>query len=197
MSWNDSTNQTPVFFEDRPDYQRGFSLWQKWVTDVATAFSGAEQRARRRSRPTYELMMFRTEQLSTFAVRRARMLQEVGRPIVVPIWTHPEDISVNTGGGNTITLGVTTLAKSAFREGSYVYFVESGKTSTFRQISAVGTTTITCVAGNCAFPDIPMPSYTTAGVAYPCILGMRQENVAEFNPMRPEATNLPLHVLEL
>ena len=194
MAWPDSTNQSHVFVDDPPDWARDVRVIQSWKTDILTAFSGAEQRARRRSEPLYEQSFETIELAQPFTVIRKRMLEEASAPIVVPLWSRWQDFVSLVS--DVLTLD-SDLTKSPFRVGSYVYFVESGKTSVFREITAKSGATVTLVTGNAAYPDITPPTYTTAADVYPCIVGMRLENQGEFLPMRPEVTRLPYHVREL
>ena len=194
MAWPDSTNQSHVFVDDPPDWAKDVRVYMKFRTDVAMAFSGAEQRARRRNEPLYE-QAFETEELAQpFTVLRKRILEEVSAPIVVPLWSRWQTfVSLIS---DVLTLDID-LTKSPFRVGSYAYFVESGKTSVFRSITAKSGATITLTTGNAAYPDISPPTYTTACSVYPCIVGIREENVGEFTPVRPDVSRLLYHVIEL
>jgi hypothetical protein len=194
MAWPSSVNQTHVFVDDPPDWAKDVVSIQVWRTDILTAFSGAEQRARRRNEPRYDIM-FETEELDqSFTVIRSRMLKEMGAPVVVPIWTRPQTFVSLVA--DVLTLDVD-LTKSPFRIGSYVYFVESGKTSVFREIEDKSGATVDLVTGNAAYPNITPPTYTTAAKVYPCIVGIRSDNVADFQAVRTEVTRLRYHVQEL
>lgn len=194
MAWSDSISATPVFVDSEPDWSQDVKVIQKWSTDVQSAFSGAEQRARRRVAPRWETIFEVRLQPLPFSVIRSRMQAELQAPVVVPIWTRYEGLSGIASNVATLDAAIT---KSPFKVGSYAYFVESGKTSVFRRITAKGTSTITLASGNAAWPDITPPTYTSAAIVYPCILGLRDSMGADFYAIRHDATQVIYHVTEL
>jgi len=186
-----NTTTTPQFLEERPDWSKPVSLELAWKTDVQPSRDGSEQRSRRRQQPRYRFG-YAIAALTTaqFAVRRAKGILEQGAALCVPIWTdaHTLASTVTTAGGQVATLGAT-MDGNKFKVGSYAYIVQTGKPSVFRQITAVGTTTITLAAGGTV-------SYTAGAEVYPCILGVPSDGLT-FAASKLDDTDETITVEEL
>lgn len=168
-----NTKATPQFLEERPDWSKLVTLEIVWKTDVQAARDGSEQRSRRRQQPRYR-HGYTIAALTTaeFAARRAKSILEQGAALCVPIWTDPHTLAntITTAGGQSASLGAGMDANK-FKPGSYAYIVQSGKPSVFRQITAVGSTSVTLAAGGSV-------SYTAGATVYPCIVGIPAEGLA-------------------
>lgn len=162
-----NTVTTPQFLEEQPDWAQPVTLENAWATEIQEARDGSEQRSARREKPRYRIeYAIAALSVGAFSQRRAKSLLEQAAAVVVPIWTDPHTSAgtVTTAAGQTVTLGSGMDAKK-FKVGGYCYFVQSGKTSIFRLITAVGTTTITVAAGGTV-------SFTSGAEVYPCLTGL-------------------------
>jgi len=195
MAFPDSSSLAPVFIDSEPDWGQPISVLTQHFTDIQSAREGSEQRARRRVRPRYSIS-FIVPGLATldYSIRKAKALKEVGRPVVVPIWTAWLALSSMTTVDRA-ALGVT-LALKKFKAASWAYFVQAGKVSTFRRITAVGSNFIDLHATD-AFPVPPIPAFTAGAAVYPCVLGRRAENSCPFIHQRVNLTDEPIFAEEL
>lgn len=197
MSFPDTTNQTPRFIEDSPDFSKPINLDQVWVTEIMVARNGGEQRASRRFQPLYRLG-YATGALSPaeFTLRRARSIREIGAPVVVPIWVNPISISSIAANQFDPSIGGLSPYQRKFKINGYCYFVETGKVSTFRLITGVtsGTVNLHATIGS---PPPTFPTFTTAAVVYPCIFGTRTNNGIAFDLVRVDSTDETFSIEEL
>lgn len=168
-----NTTTTPQFLEEQPDWSQPVTLENAWVTEIQESRDGSEQRSARREKPRYRLeYAIAALNIGEFSQRRAKSLLEQMAAIVVPIWTDPHTSAgtVTVAAGQTVTLG-SGMDTHKFKVGGYCYFVQTGKVSVFRQITAVGTTTITVAAGGTV-------SFTAGAEVYPCLTGLPSEGIS-------------------
>jgi hypothetical protein len=168
-----NTTATPQFLEEQPDWSKPVSLEIAWKTDVQTARDGSEQRAGRRGQPRYRFgYVISALNIAQFALRRAKGILEQGAALCVPVWTDPHTLAntITTAGGQAATLGAG-MDGQKFKVGSYAYIVQTGKPTVFRQITAVGSTTVTLAAGGTV-------SYTAGAEVYPCIVGLTTDGLS-------------------
>lgn len=191
---NDNTrDQAPRFIEVQPDWSMAVRYWVRFVTSILKARNGVEQRTAERTYPLYSIAYGRNFAGAEWSARRAKMILEFGGSVVVPLWARQDQYV--SAVGDVVTLDATTV-RSPYKVGSYAYFEETGKTSVFRQLTAFAGSTITLEAGNAAYPDIAVPTYTNAAVVYPCIAGLRADNNAEWSADQVDETTEVIHVEE-
>jgi hypothetical protein len=130
-----------------------------------------------------------------WGTRRLAALREMAGAVVLPLWTLPE--TFESVVSETVTLDVVSLAKTAFQIGGYAFFDQDGLASVFRVITAIGVDSITLAAGNAAYPEIAVPSYTAGALVYPCIIGQRNDNTLDGRMAGLEAAEEILYVQEL
>jgi hypothetical protein len=195
MAIPDTTTEAAVFLIDEPDFSREIEFTMQFVTDISSSHSDVEQRAKRRLSPKYQIA-FTIGPLDSdgWPMRKSRMIRELGAPVVVPIWIRP--VGFTSEASDVVTVD-TNISKREFRVGSYALFREAGLSTVFRKITAIGATTITCETGNAAFPDITVPSYTSAAEVFPCILGLRNDNEGESVNRNPRKTRENVRVNQL
>jgi len=195
MSFLDSSNVGPVFIQDAPDFNKTMTVVTDFRTTSFVARGGDEQRARRRQRPRYSINYILTAlDLAAFTLRRANSLRELQAPVVIPIWTHPYTLSsMTTVNTAEFLIG---LSSKKFKVGSYAYFVQAGKVSTFRLITAVNSTSLTLHATT-AYPTGAIPAFTVGAQVHPCILGRRTEDSTSFSFSRVNQTDESLYAEEL
>lgn len=156
---------------------------------------GDEQRARRRQRPRYSInYMLSALDLAAFTLRRANTLIELISPIVIPIWTHPYVLSSMTDADTAEFL--LPMAHKKFKVGSYAYFVQAGKVSTFRLITAINVSSIS-LDHTAAFPTGTIPSFTVGAQVHPCIVGRRTDDTTAFTLSRVTQTEEVIAAEEL
>lgn len=195
MSFPDSSNFGAVFIQDAPDFNKTITVIANFRTTAFIARGGDEQRARRRQRPRYSInFMLSALDLAAFTLRRANSLLELRAPVVIPIWTHPYTLSSMTSVNAAEFL--IPLARKKFKVGSYAYFVQAGKVSTFRLITAINSTSLTLHATT-AFPTGAIPAFTVGAQVYPCILGRRTDDATSFNFNRVNQTDEAIACEEL
>jgi hypothetical protein len=195
MSFPDTSNVGAVFIQDSPDFNKPITVTTDFRTTSFTARGGGEQRSRRRLRPRYSInYMLTALNLAAFTLRRANTLLELQAPIVIPIWTHPYTLS-SMSDANTAALGLA-LASKKFKVGSYAYFVQTGKVSTFRLITAVNSTSLSLHATT-AYPTGTIPGFTAGALVYPCILGRRTDDASTFTLSRVTQTDEMIAAEEL
>lgn len=170
-----TTDATPAFITVEPDWSLPVRMWVTFKTSVQRSRNGVEQRNSDRSNPLYAIGYGRNHSASEWPARKVSLMAELSAAVVVPIWVRGDGFVSEVS--NVVTLDVTTV-RSPFKVGSYAYFVEVGKTSVFRLITAVSGLTITLASGNAAYPDIAVPTYSSAADVYPCIVGLRKDNSA-------------------
>lgn len=195
MAFPDSTTLSPAFIEDAPDWGQPVSVATTHRTEIITSRMGGEQRARKRQRPRYSIA-YRLSALNIqeHSLRKAKSLKELGRPVCVPIWTAWLALtSMTTVDRAELTVA---LALKKFKVGSWAYFTQAGKVSTFRRIVAVGATFIDLHASD-SFPVPPIPAFTAGARVYPCVLGMRVQSQAAATKMRLNSTDELVSVAEL
>jgi hypothetical protein len=205
MAWNDSIDGTPVYLEKRPDYSGDVSFVPKWQTLIATAHSGAEQRARLRDWPKREIAyQVRAQDRDSFPARRAAVLNELYRPVVVPLWMRRHSVTRIEGTADryavSLPSGYTSVEDTDFREDGIVYLQETGQTSVFAQIidwQVLATDNFLLDVSAPLYPAVSWPSFTTAAVIFPCIKGMREDNAASFSLNRVDRTDERIHIVEL
>lgn len=173
-----TTDAARKFVTISPDWKMSVRYWVTHSTDVHRAYDQTEQRTANRSYPRCSIAYGRTYAANEWPARRAALLNEFGQSLVVPIWTRPD--SYVSAAGDVVTIDATTVL-SPYKVGSYAYFEETGLASVFRQITALDGDEITFAAGNAAFPVMAVPAYTAAALVYPCIIGLRQNNEAEWS----------------
>lgn len=166
------STDAPVFMQVQPDWNKDIVTTQVWKTDVLGNHEGGEQRASRRNRARQNIR-YEVSALSVveYTVRKSAGLQELGAAVVCPMW--PDWISLSSMSSVDVADLAVSLALKKFKAGSYAYFEQSGKVSTFRKIVTVNSTTLTLHATD-AFPVPPIPAFTAGAKVYPCILGERQ-----------------------
>lgn len=185
---------TRRFIEDQPDWSMDARYWAKHSTTILKPRNGLEQRTAARSYPLYAIAYGRQFKGDEWTTRRAKVIHEMSAAVVVPIWMRPDGYV--SAAGDVVTLDATTL-RSPYKVGAYAYFEETGKASVFRAITAVAGSTITLAAGNAAYPDIVVPTYTSAAVVYPCIVGMRSDNTVEWAEEQVDEVTETVFVEEL
>lgn len=206
MAWADTTNESDnLYWEQQPDWGKPVTFLPKFITAIAVAHSGAEQRARRRNASRREFaFVLDGQDRSTFPARKARIIKELGLPIVIPLWNLPFAITSTGGAGPdryTITppAGVTSLDETDFRRNGIVYFTQTGKTPCFHRIInwkylsdltfQINTTPL--------YPAVSFQVFGTTATVYPCIRGVRLENKAELALHRFDETEEKFHLYEL
>jgi len=202
MSLSDSTNTIPKFLEIHPDWLEDIRLTQQWWTDISLAWSGAEQRARRRELPTYQFIYrYNAMNLGTFSARHMAQIQEMGAPIVVPIWTHRFDFVSETANIVTVDAKNRQLTKAPFRVGQYAYFEDPAGVllNTFRVITAIDDTNekISFEAAPVAFPSGESVQAYSAAYVYPALLGVRNESTFQISRQRVNLTDEVLDFAQL
>lgn len=192
----DSSNTEPLFISDPPDWSKPYSFAQIWQTIVTKSQNGSEQRGKPRHRPRFSLSYeISAMTIAEQSVKRANMIDYLGAPIVVPAWHAWELMAGKSTNG--VTLSTTETLTRAFKIGSYAYLEAAGFTSCFREITAIGASSLTFAAGNAAFPDIVMPLYPVGAKVYPCIFGVYNENAGEFFQNRHDQTDHGVSVVEI
>lgn len=165
-----NTTATPQFLAEPPDWSKPVSVETAWATNIMEARDGSEQRSRRRDKARFRLAYtLAALNIGQFSVRRAKSLLEQAAAVVAPVWTDEftlEGASVGTGAA-TADLG-ESLTLQKFKVGSYAYFQQAGKTSTFRRILAVDGDTLDLAAGGA-------DTFTAGATVIPCILGLPAE----------------------
>lgn len=191
----DTSNVGPVFIQDAPDFNKTVTVISDFRTTSFIARGGDEQRARRRQRPRYSInYILGALTLAQFTLRRANSLLELQAPIVIPIWTHPYALSSMTDANTAEFL--ISLSRKKFKLGSYAYFVQPGKVSTFRLITAVNSTSLSLHAST-AYPTGAIPAFTVGAQVYPCILGRRTDDTTAFTFNRVIQTDEAIAAEEL
>ena len=189
-----SQDTAPNFIIHSPDWSSAVRVFQRWNTAIVAAHGGLEQRQQLQSRAkfgvAYEIGPWTALQ---WADRKLAMMAESGAPVVAPVWPLP--VGLSSMSGNTANLDGTT-ASTAFLAGGYALFEESGKASVFRLIVSVGATSLTLASGNAAYPVITPPSYTSAAVVYPCVVGMKENNRANWASENIESISEVVYVQE-
>lgn len=190
MRISDTISVTPVFLESQPDWGKPMLLTASYKTTVATATNGADQRARWRLRPRYSFA-YSISALTPaeFTARRSKMIQELGAPVVCPIWTDNYVLTSMSGGNNTANFA-DTLTQKKFKKDSYAYFIQ-GSSTYFRKITSVNTTSLTLAADGSA------PSFTAGTLVYPCIFGTRPKTKGGFVFNRVNQTDENIFIQEL
>ena len=187
----DST-QTPSFIEDEPNWNRPVIVTTQWSTGIVPNRDGGEQRSRRRNKPVFALTYERSAMTPTRQLlARITAIKALATAGVVPIWTHPATLTSLVG--STVTL--TAAASIKFKVGSWLYFKQTGLTSTFRKIQTIAGAVITLAAD--VFPGPGTPAFTSGAAVYPCILGMREENSVRFRQIRSDRSATTITVEEL
>lgn len=185
-----NTTASPQFLAEPPDWSKPVSVETVWQTDILTARDGSEQRSRRRQQPRYRvgytLAALNGEQ---FAVRRAKSLLEQAAAVVVPVWTDPFTLGSTVGTGTATADLSESLALQKFKPGSYAYFVQTGKTATFRRIVAVGDESVDLAAGGA-------DTFTAGATVYPCVVGVPAEG-ANFTANKLDDTDEAVVIEEL
>lgn len=168
-------------------------------TSIYGSRDGTEQRAKRRGKPLLSLAFTVSGfTIGEFAIRSVRGRSELLAPIVVPIWPcYVTLLTMGTTNQARFDVGVNPdkFNVNKFKVGSWAYFVESGKTSVFRQVTSVVPAYesggeivygyIDLQSGNgksgWAGTSTAVPSYAAGAKVYPCIVGMRKGNEIVFN----------------
>lgn len=186
---NDSSNITPKFIEAQPDWGKPIQLVSGFRTTVAETRNDGRQRARWRGKPRYALSYSVSAMtIQESALRRSQLIGELQAPIVVPIWTDAFTLD-SMPSTHVADLG-ETLTKKKFKPGSYAYFVQTGKVSTFRKIVSVSGETVT-------FEAASVPVFTNGATVYPCIKGYRPKTSAAFTALMIDQTDEAIAVEEL
>lgn len=195
MALPDTTTLAKVFIEDAPDFAKQISLTSVYRTTSFTSRAGGEQRARRRNRPRFSISYTLSDMnFAESSLRRSKAIRELQSPVVVPIWTDFETLDSMTDP-DTAEL-VVALAARKFKAGSYAYFVQDSLVSTFRLITAVNATSL-ALSDIEFIPTGSLPEFTAGARVYPCILGMRTENNANFTLSRFDQTTEQISIDEL
>ena len=174
------------FITNEPDWVGDMVVRQSWQTGVLVHRDESEQRYRKQKNPK----MFVDYALSDldaddFSVRRAAILQELDKLLIVPIWPFemPSPDTMATFQIDWSSYGGTeALYAAGFRVDGWVYLEESGLDSIFMRIASItnpsGTDSRIGLSsrGSDKFPNITIPTYTTDVIVRPCISGMRQQN---------------------
>ena len=185
-----NTTADPQFIEEEPDWSKPVTVESSWQTAIQSVRDGSEQRARRREHPKHRLA-YTVAAMNTqrFAVRRAKSILEQGAPLVVPIWCDPfTALGTAEPGIDTVQLD-EDLELARFKAGSYAYFVQAGKVSTFRLLTAVSADNLTLAAGG-------SETFTPGATVYPCILGFPTDG-STFAAQKLDDTDEQIAVEEL
>lgn len=185
----ESSTVAPKFIELQPDWSRPVNVATDYSTSVAESESESRQRARWRQHPRYALS-YTIAAMTTaeFTSRRSAIIGELQAPLVVPIWTDEFELASMTST-HVANLG-ESLAKKKFKVGSYAYFVQTGKVSTFRKILDVSGTSLT-------FEAATVPVFTNGATVYPCIVGQRTRDGAAFTANLVSETDEQISIEEL
>lgn len=174
MSLADTTS-TPVFIDWQPDWSATVSITTRWKTPIVVNREGGEQRAKIGVAPKLSMAyLIRSVRAQRFAIRRAMAMQQVGKAVVVPVWTeYGVSLSFAT---NSVTLNAA-ITSLKYKVGSWIY-VTQGVNACFRKITVVATPAINLSsAGADFFPvGFTWATFTAGARVYPCILGMRNNN---------------------
>lgn len=190
-----SLTASPVFIQDQPDWGKPVRVKLTFKTDVVMNRQAGEQRARRRSHPRYAMQYtIAAMTIAELSLRKARSITELGAPLVVPLWPQWQTLVTMTTA-NRADLDVPT-ARLPFKVGSWAYFVQTGKVSTFRQITALGSDYIDLAASG-HYPAGTLPSFTAGARVYPCILGAHNDNQFAFELIALNSTDQRVAVMEL
>lgn len=186
---NDSSNVAPKFIEAQPDWSKPIQVVVSYKTSVAETRNEGKQRARWRQKPRYAIA-YAVSSLSVAesSLRRTQIIGELQAPVVVPIWT--DEFTLDSMLSTHVADLGESLAKKKFKVGSYAYFVQSGKVSTFRKIASMSGDTIT-------FEAASVPVFTAGASVYPCIRGFRKKNSAMFTAQMIDQTDEAIAVEEL
>lgn len=186
---NDSTNVSAKFIEAVPDWSKPVQVVSGFRTSVAETRNDGRQRARWRGKPRYAISYaISALTVAESSLRRSQVIGELKAPVVVPIWTDEFTLDAMTST-HVADLG-EALAKKKFKIGSYAYFVQTGKTSTFRKIASISGETIT-------FEAASVPVFTNGATVYPCIKGFRVKNSAAFTGLMIDQTDEAIAIEEL
>ena len=192
----DSSLDAPLFIADEPDWSKDVDVTSSFKTTIVTGRAEGEQRATRRSLARLSIAYaFTAMTAGEYALRRARAIQQLGACVVCPVWPASRTLSaMTTVDRATLTAALTGDHK--FRVGSYAYFVQSGKASTFRLVTAIGSNYLDLHATS-ASPVPPIPAFTNGATVYPCIRGIHNDNAAMFEGNRVDDFDQMLSILEL
>lgn len=186
---NDSSNIAPKFIEAQPDWSKPVQVISSFRTTVAESRNDGRQRARWRGKPRYAIAYSVSAlTIAESSLRRSQAVGELKAPVVVPVWTDAFTLDAMTST-HVADLG-ESLTKKRFKVGSYAYFVQTGKTSTFRKITAISGETIT-------FEAATVPVFTNGATVYPCIKGIRQKGSASFTALMIDQTDEAIAIEEL
>lgn len=193
----DSSNTTPVFVTNQPDWGETYSFDREFVTLVRKSKNESEQRARMRQKPRYAMSyMIAALTAAEFSVRRAKAIKALGAVIAVPIWHAWETVLDHTDG--VITVDSAALALRPFKVGG-MFYIESPTGSvaaSFATITDIGASTIEH-GSDSESPGGAMAVYPVNSRIYPVILGLGDENSFRFVTHETGRTSQMFDVMEL
>lgn len=191
----DST-ASPSFVESTPDWSQPVMITTGWRTGITINREGGEQRVRPRDCPrlaiSYSIAAIATK---AFAIMRGEAMAQLGKPVVVPVWTEYGTSSAFGTHSVTLDAAITSLK---YKVGSWVYVVQ-GANKCFRKITSVSTPTINLSSsGGDKYPSGFNWALFSAGArVYPCILGSRSDNGFRFQSVRTDRKNQLIEIEEL
>lgn len=184
---SDSSNVSPVFIQEAPDWSKPVVVSFDFLTTIAEARNEGRQRARWRKQPRYSISYeVPAQTLAEFTVRRAAIIGELRAPLVCPIWTDWHELDSVAGNNFTLTASVT---KKKFKVNSYAYIVQ-GDNKAFRKITGIAGAVLTFQSGT-------FPTFTAGATVYPCIVGFRPKDGNAFTQRLPDSTDEAITVEEL
>lgn len=174
------------FITNEPDWSTGMVVRQSWETGILVHRDESEQRFRKQKNPKMATDYSLSDlSAADFSVRRAAILQELDKLVIVPIWPFemPSPSTMATYQIDWSSYGGTAaLYAAGFRVDGWVYLEQSGLASIFMKITGISNPSGTdsritlSNSGSDKFPNITIPTYTTSVIVRPCISGMRQQN---------------------
>jgi hypothetical protein len=197
MSFPDSQNVAPVFIEDAPDYGLLITVEMAFETAITVARESGEQRAMKRMAPLVSHAYKRSALgAAEFSRQKANLIEQVGAPIVIPVWTDGLPLSSMPTIDSANMGGAAVLDTEKFKVGSWAYMVQAGKVSTFRKILSMAAGVITFTALD-IYPVTGVTNFTAGATVYPCILGMHSQDSAALIANKVEESDQVIGIEEL
>src|SRR5690349_2483608 len=138
MSLADTTG-TPSFIQLTPDWLRPVRVVTKWSTSITTNREAGEQRSRTLAKPKLAISYeYHGMPPNAFATNRIKMLDQLGKAVVVPVWT--EYGTAASFGTDSVTLNAA-ITSLKYKIGTWIYVVQ-GSNQCFRKVNSVATPTI-------------------------------------------------------
>ena len=192
------TTTTPAFIQIEPDWGKPVVVRSKWRNAVIANREGGEQRLNGQQAPKMSLSYFRSaHRPAQFALERGRQMSQLGKAVVLPVWTFYLSSASFATNSVTVSASITSLK---YKVGSWIYVVQ-GANKAFRKITSVAGAVINLsAAGGDIFPvGFSWASFSGAGArVYPCILGTRTgANSYSFRFQMPDRSSTQIGVEEL